>query len=141
MAKEKKAEVKIQLPAGAATPAPPVGTVLGPQGINLMEFCKQFNAQTASQKGQTIPTIITIYKDRTFDFIMKTPPTAELIKKKLNVAKGSSKPSLEKVGKISWKAIEEIATVKLQDLSAMTLEQAKKTVAGTARSMGIEVTD
>lgn len=139
MSKKIKAQVKIQLPAGSATPAPPVGTVLGPQGINLMDFCKKFNEQTASKKGQTVPVVINIYTDRTFDFITKTPPTAELIRKKINLAKGSSKPSIDKVGKISWKDIEEIAAIKLQDLSAFDLEQAKKIVAGTARSMGIEV--
>lgn len=139
MSKQIKAQVKIQLPAGAATPAPPVGTALGPHGVNLMEFCKQFNAQTASKKGQTVPIVITIYKDRSFDFITKTPPTAELIKKKINLAKGASKPGVDKVGKISWKDVEEIASIKLPDLNALDIEDAKKIVAGTARSMGIEI--
>lgn len=139
MAKEIKAKVKIQIPAGAATPAPPVGQALGPHGINMMEFCKQFNAQTAQRKGDTVPVEVTIYKDRTFSFICKTPPTAELIRKKINIAKGASKPSIEKVGQISWKDIEEIARVKMPDLNASSLEEGKKIVAGTARSMGVEV--
>lgn len=141
MAKEIKAKVKMQLPAGGATPAPPVGSALGPHGINMMEFCKQFNAQTADKKGQTVPVIVTIYKDRKFDFITKTPPTSELIKKKINLPKGSSKPSVDSVGTISWKDIEEIAAIKMPDLNAIDIEQAKKIVAGSARSMGIEVKD
>lgn len=139
MAKEIKANVKLQLPAGAATPAPPVGSALGPHGINMMEFCKQFNAQTSDKKGQTIPVIVTIYKDKTFVFVTKTPPASELIKKKINLPKGSSKPSNEIVGKISWKDIEEIASAKMKDLNAFDLEEAKKIIAGTARSMGVEV--
>ena len=141
MAKEIKAKVKMQLPAGGATPAPPVGSALGPHGINMMEFCKQFNAQTSDKKGQTVPVIVTIYKDRSFDFITKTPPTSELIKKKINLPKGSSKPSVDSVGTISWKDIEEIAAIKMPDLNAIDIEQAKKIVAGSARSMGIEVKD
>ncbi|MGE0206261.1 MAG: 50S ribosomal protein L11 [Candidatus Babeliales bacterium] len=139
MAKPIKAKVKLQLPAGAATPAPPVGSALGPHGINMMEFCKQFNAQTADKKGQTIPVLVTIHQDRSFSFVTKTPPTAELIKKKINIAKGSSKPSLEKAGKLSWRDVEEIAAIKLPDLNAVGIDEAKKIVAGTARSMGIEV--
>lgn len=139
MAKEIKALVKLQIPAAAATPAPPVGSVLGPQGINLMEFCKQFNAKTQDKKGQTIPVVLTIYKDRTFDFILKTPPASELIKKKIKLAKGSSKPSIESAGQISWADIEDIAKVKMPDLNAVTLEEAKKIIAGSARSMGIKV--
>ncbi len=141
MAKPIKAKVKMQLPAGGATPAPPVGSALGPHGVNMMEFCKQFNAQTADKKGQTVPVIITVYQDRTFDFVTKTPPTSELIKKKINLPKGSSKPSVDLVGKISWKDIEEIAVIKMSDLNALDIEQAKKIVAGSARSMGIEVVD
>lgn len=141
MAKEVKAQVKLQIKGGAATPAPPVGTALGPTGVNMMEFCKQFNAKTADKKGQTVPCVVTIYKDRTFDFILKTPPTSELIKKKINITKGASKTSQEKVGAISWAAVEEIAKIKLPDLNAIDLPQAKKIVAGTARSMGVEVTD
>jgi large subunit ribosomal protein L11 len=141
MAKEIKAQVKMQLPAGGATPAPPVGSALGPHGINMMEFCKQFNAQTADRKGQTVPVIVTIYKDRSFDFVTKTPPTSELIKKKINISKGSSKPSVDSVGVISWKDIGEIAAIKMPDLNAIDMDQAKKIVAGSARSMGIEVKD
>jgi large subunit ribosomal protein L11 len=136
--KQVKANVKLQIPGGAATPAPPVGQVLGPQGINLMEFCKQFNAKTAARKGETVPVVVTVYKDNTFEFVLKTPPTSELIKKKAKVAKGSSTPPA-KVGSISWADVEEIAKIKLPDLNAVTMEEAKRVVAGTARSMGIEV--
>ncbi len=139
MAKAIKTKVKLQIPAGAATPAPPVGTALGPHGINMMGFCKDFNARSASRKGETVPVEVTIYVDRTFDFVLKTSPTSEMIRKKLNIVKGSSKPNTEKVGKISWADIEEIAKVKLPDLNALDIEQAKKIVAGTARSMGVEV--
>ncbi|MEX0940064.1 MAG: 50S ribosomal protein L11 [Candidatus Babeliales bacterium] len=141
MAKEIKAKVKLQLPAGGATPAPPVGSALGPHGVNMMEFCKQFNAQTADKKGQTVPIIVTVYKDRSFDFITKTPPTSELIKKKVNIPKGSSKAGVDFVGKISWKDIEDIATIKMPDLNVLDMDEAKKIIAGTARSMGIEVND
>lgn len=141
MSKPIKAQVKLQLPAGGATPAPPVGSALGPHGVNMMEFCKQFNAQTADKKGQTIPVIITVYKDRTFEFVTKTPPASELIKKKINLAKGASKTGAEVVGKIKWKDIEDIARIKMQDLNASDIEQAKKIIAGTARSIGIEVVD
>jgi large subunit ribosomal protein L11 len=106
-----------------------------------MEFCKQFNAQTSSKKGETVPVVITIYADRTFSFIIKTPPVSELIRKKINIAKGSSRPHEQKVGKISWKDIEDIANVKMPDLNAHDIEQAKKIVAGSARSMGVEVID
>jgi large subunit ribosomal protein L11 len=139
MAKEIKANIKVLIQGGAATPAPPVGSALGPHGVNIMEFCKQFNAKTANKKGETVPVIITVYKDKTFDFIIKTPPTSELIKKKINLAKGSSKPNTNKVGDITWNAIEEIAKIKMPDLNASTIEEAKKIVAGTARSMGINV--
>jgi large subunit ribosomal protein L11 len=141
MAKEIKAKVKLQIPGGAATPAPPVGSTLGQHGANIMEFCKQFNAKTADRKGQTVPVEITIYVDRTLDFVIKTPPVAELIRKKANVAKGSPRPHDQKVGKITWKDVEEIALIKLPDLNAFNIEQAKKTVAGSARSMGIDVVD
>jgi large subunit ribosomal protein L11 len=137
--KQVKAQVKLQIPAGAATPAPPVGSALGQQGANIMEFCKQFNARTANQKGQTIPVIVTVYTDRSFDFITKTPPVSELIKKKISISKGSSKCNVNKVGKISWNDIEEIARIKMPDLNAHDIEQAKKIVAGSARSMGVEV--
>lgn len=139
MAKAIKTIVKLQIPAGAATPAPPVGTALGPHGINMMGFCKDFNARSASRKGETVPVEVTIYVDRSFDFILKTSPTSEMIRKKLNLPKGSSKPNTEKVGKLSWADIEEIAKVKLPDLNALNIEQAKKIVAGTARSMGVDV--
>src|ERR1700722_2284620 len=135
MAKELKAQVKLQIPGGAATPAPPVGSSLGQHGVNIMDFCKQFNAQTANMKGQTCPVVIMIYKDKTFTFVIKTPPVTELIKKKINLSKGSSKPNTDKVGKISWKDIEDIAKVKLPDLNALNLDQAKKVIAGSARSM------
>jgi large subunit ribosomal protein L11 len=139
MAKEIKAQVKMQLPGGGATPAPPVGSTLGQHGVQLMEFCKQFNAQTSDRRGDTVPVIITIYKDRTFDFVIKTPPASELIKKKLNLKKGSSVPNKNKVGRIGWSDIEEIAKIKMPDLNAVDLEQAKKIIAGSARSMGIDV--
>jgi len=141
MAKIVKTKIKLQIAGGAATPAPPVGSVLGQQGVNIMEFCKQFNAKTADKKGQTVPVVITVYKDRSFDFILKTPPVAELLRKKVNIGKGSSRPNLDKVGRISWKDVEEIAKVKLPDLNATTIEAAKKIVAGSARSMGLDVVD
>lgn len=139
MAKEIKANIKVLIKGGSANPAPPVGSALGPHGVNIMEFCKQFNAKTANRKGETVPVIITVYKDKTFDFFCKTPPTSELLKKQINLAKGSSKPNTNKVGKISWAGIEEVAKIKMPDLNASTLEEAKKIVAGTARSMGIDV--
>ncbi len=141
MAKEIKAKIKLQLQGGAATPAPPVGSSLGQQGVAIMEFCKQFNAQTAGQRGQVVPVEITVYKDRSFTFVLKTPPVTALIKSKINVKKGSARPNTDKVGKISWKDVEEIAKIKMPDLNAFDLEQAKKTVAGSARSMGVEVVD
>lgn len=141
MAKELKAQVKLQIPAGAATPAPPVGSSLGQHGVNIMDFCKQFNALTASRKGETVPVIISIYKDKTFSFVTKTPPVTQLIKKKINLSKGSARPNEAKVGKITWKDIEDIAKVKLPDLNAVTIDQAKKIIAGSARSMGVEVID
>lgn len=139
MSKIVKAQIKLLIPGGAATPAPPVGSALGQQQVNIMEFCKQFNAATASRKGETVPVVITVYTDKTFVFVAKTPPTSELIKKKINLAKGSAKPNTDKVGKISWKDIEDIARAKLPDLNAVDIEQAKKIVAGSARSMGVEV--
>lgn len=141
MAKAVKTKIKLQIAGGSATPAPPVGSSLGQHGVNIMEFCKQFNAKTAGRKGETVPVVITVYADRTFDFIVKTPPVSELIKKKINVTKGSSKPNVDKVGKISWKDIEEIAKIKFLDLNALDMEHAKKIVAGSARSMGVDVTD
>lgn len=137
---EMKAKVKIQIAGGSASPAN-VGTALGPHGINMMDFCKAFNAQTAQRKGETVPVIITIYKNRTFDFIVKTTPTSEMIRKKLNLKKGSSRPNTDKVGKLTNADVEEIAKAKFIDLNAFDLEKAKRVVAGTARSMGVDIVD
>lgn len=139
MAKAVKAKIKLQIPGGAATPAPPVGNNLGQHQVNLMEFCKQFNAATATKKGETVPVIITVYVDKTFTFELKTPPASELIKKRINISKGSSRPNTDKVGKITMADIEEIAKIKLPDLNANSIEQAKKIIAGSARSMGVVV--
>jgi large subunit ribosomal protein L11 len=139
MAKEIKAKIKFMVPAGAATPAPPVGSALGQHQVNIMEFCKQFNARTASQKGDIIPVVVTVYTDKTFDFVTKTPPTTMLLKKKINLQKGSSRPNTDKVGTITWKDIEEIAKIKMPDLNAHDMEQARKIIAGSARSMGVDV--
>lgn len=139
MAKKIIAKVTLQCPAGAATPAPPVGPALGQHGINIMEFCKQYNERTQNQKGQIIPAVITIFEDRSFSFVLKTPPAADLIKKAAGVEKGSGEPNRNKVGKISWAKCREIAQVKMPDLNANDLDQAAKIIAGTARSMGIEV--
>jgi large subunit ribosomal protein L11 len=139
MAKILKAQVKLQIAGGAATPAPPVGSALGQQGVNIMDFCKKFNALTANRKGETVPVIIKVYQDKTFDFVVKTSPTSELIKKRASVSKGSSKPNVDKVGTLTQKDVEEIAVIKLPDLNALDLEQAKKIIAGTARSMGIVI--
>ena len=138
MAKKRVAAiVKIQLPAGQATPAPPVGTALGPHGVQTMEFCKQYNAATENQRGSVIPVEITIFEDRSFTFITKTPPAAELIKKAAGVAKGSGVPQKDKVGKLTKDQVREIATTKLPDLNANDIDAAMKIVEGTARSMGI----
>jgi large subunit ribosomal protein L11 len=131
--------VKVQLPAGSATPAPPVGTALGPHGVNIMEFCKAYNAATESMRGNIVPAEITIYEDRSFSFITKTPPAAELIKKAAGLAKGSSIPHKEKVGSISREQVREIANTKLPDLNANDVGAAMKVVEGTARSMGVTV--
>lgn len=139
MAKEIKAQVRMQISGGAATPAPPVGSMLGPHGINLMDFCKRFNAETADKKGQKVPIIITVFTDKSFTFVVKTPPVTDLIKKKASLSKGSSRPNAQKVGKITWQDVEEIAKIKMPDLNAIDLEAAKKVVAGSARSMGVEV--
>jgi len=133
------AVVKVQLNAGAATPAPPVGTALGPHGVNIMDFCKQYNAATESQRGNVIPVEITIYEDRSFSFITKTPPAPELIKKAAGVAKGSATPHTAKVGTITAAQVKEIAQTKMPDLNATSMEAAEKIIAGTARSMGITV--
>jgi large subunit ribosomal protein L11 len=129
--------VKVQLQAGAATPAPPVGTALGPHGVNIMEFCKAYNAETESQRGNVIPVEITIYEDRSFSFITKTPPASELIKKAAGLTKGSSVPHKEKVGSLTRDQVREIAETKLPDLNANDMDTAIKIVEGTARSMGI----
>jgi len=141
MAKTVKTKIKLQIPGVGATPAPPVGSALGQHGVNIMEFCKQFNARTADKKGQTVPVVITVYSDRSFDFILKTAPVSELIRKKINIEKGSSRPNVDKVGKISWKDVEEIAKIKLSDLNTADIEEAKKVIAGSARSMGLDVID
>jgi large subunit ribosomal protein L11 len=137
--KKKKvaAIVKVQLQAGMANPAPPVGTALGPHGVNIMDFCKAYNAETESMRGNVVPVEITIYEDRSFDFITKTPPAAELIKKAAGLKKGSGVPHKEKVGSITKDQIREIATTKMPDLNANDVEQAMKIVEGTARSMGV----
>jgi large subunit ribosomal protein L11 len=137
--KKLSAVVKVQLPAGQATPAPPVGTALGPHGVNIMDFVKQYNAATEGQRGNIIPVEISIYEDRTFTFITKTPPAAELIKKAASVDKGSPEPHKTKVGSISAAQVRDIATTKMPDLNATTIEAAEKIIAGTARSMGIKV--
>ena len=137
--KKVAAIVKVALNAGAATPAPPVGTALGPHGVNIMEFCKRYNAETEAMRGTIVPVEITIYEDRTFTFITKTPPAAELIKKAAGVKSGSARPHTDKVGKITRAQVREIATTKLPDLNANDLEAAAKIVEGTARSMGITV--
>ncbi len=137
--KKVAALVKVQLNAGAATPAPPVGTALGPHGVNIMEFCKAYNAATEAMRGNVIPVEITIYEDRSFTFITKTPPAAELIKKAAGLAKGSPTPHKEKVGRINREQVREIATTKLPDLNATDIDAAMKIVEGTARSMGVTV--
>jgi len=139
--KKKKisAVVKVQLNAGAATPAPPVGTALGPHGVNIMDFCKQYNAATEAQRGNVIPVEITIYEDRTFTFITKTPPAAQMILKAAGVEKGSGVPHKTKVGSVTVAQVREIAEFKMKDLNANDLDAASKIIAGTARSMGIDV--
>ena len=139
MTKEIAAIVKLQVPAGKANPAPPVGTALGPHGIQIMDFCKAFNDQTKQMGDTIVPVEMTIYKDRTFEFITKTPPAAIMIKKAIGLDKGSDNPLKNKVGKIKEAQIEEIAKTKLEDLNANDLDQAKKIIAGTARSMGVTV--
>jgi large subunit ribosomal protein L11 len=141
MAKKVTGFVKLQIPAGRANPAPPVGTALGPQGINIMAFCKEFNTRTQSQDGIILPVEITIYGDKSFTFILKTPPAAILIKKELNLEKGSGVPNRNKVGKLTRAQVEKIAKIKLPDLNTDSLESAMAMVAGAARSMGVEVAD
>ncbi len=139
MAKKIVAKVKLQIPAGAANPSPPVGPALGQHGLNIMGFCKEFNARTASQKGMIIPVIITCYADRSFTFITKTPPAAVLIMKAAKIEKASGVPNRSKVGSITMAQVEEIAKTKMPDLNAASLEAAVKTIMGTARSMGVDV--
>src|SRR5580704_5626637 len=142
MAKKVQAMVKLQLPAGKATPAPPVGTALGPHGVNIMDFCKQFNAKTQKEAdGMIFPVLVTIYSDRTFTFILKTPPASVLLKRAAGIVKGSAEPNRNKVGKISKKQIEEIAKLKMPDLNTTNIEAAMRSVSGTARNMGLEVTE
>ncbi len=139
MAKEVKAVIKLQAPGGQATPAPPIGPALGQHGVNIGQFVSQFNERTKDMGGTTVPVEISVYADRSFDFIIKSPPASELLKKAAQVAKGSGVPNREKVGKVTDAQVEEIAKTKLNDLNAFSIEQAKRIVAGTARSMGIEV--
>ncbi|MBP6822868.1 MAG: 50S ribosomal protein L11 [Acidobacteria bacterium] len=139
MAKKVTAMIKLQVPAGKANPAPPIGTALGPQGVNIMEFCKQFNAKTSSMGDIKIPVVITVYADRSFTFITKTPPAADLIKKAIKLEKGSGKPNREKVGSVTRAQIEEIAKLKMPDLNTTNLEAAIRTIEGTAKSLGLDI--
>ena len=139
MAKKISGYIKLQIPAGAATPAPPVGPALGQHGVNIMEFCKTFNARTAKDQGLIIPVVITVFSDRSFTFVTKTPPASILLLRAAGIQKGSGVPNKNKVGKVTKKQVEEIAKTKMPDLNAASLEAAIKTVEGTARSMGIEV--
>src|SRR3989344_1649501 len=141
MAPKKKitAQVKLQIPAGKANPAPPVGPALGQQGVNIMEFCKQFNARTQKDGNMVIPVVITVYQDRSFTFITKTPPASDLLKKAAGIVKGSGEPNKNKVGKVTQAQIKEIAETKLQDLNCTDVNMAQKIIAGTARSMGIDI--
>lgn len=141
MAKKVVGMVKLQIPAGNATPAPPVGPALGQQGVNIMEFCKQFNSRTQSQAGMIIPVIITVYQDKSFTFITKTPPAAILLKKAAKLDKGSGEPNRNKVGRVTRAQVKEIAKLKMPDLNAVDLDMAESMVAGTARSMGIDVVE
>ncbi len=141
MAKKVTAVIKLQCPAGAANPAPPVGTALGPHGVNIMEFCKQFNARTQSQAGMVIPVLVTVYQDRTFTFITKTPPAPNLLLKEAGLEKGSASPNRTKVGRVTRAQVKKIAEIKMADLNASDLDSAMRMIAGTARSMGLEVID
>ncbi|OCC15000.1 LSU ribosomal protein L11p (L12e) [Dissulfuribacter thermophilus] len=141
MAKKVVGNIKLQIPAGQANPSPPVGPALGQHGVNIMEFCKAFNAKTQDQAGMIIPVVITVYADRSFSFVLKTPPASVLLKKAAGIEKGSGVPNRDKVGKVTLEQVEEIAKIKMPDLTAATLEAAIKTIKGTARSMGIEVVE
>ncbi len=139
MAKQIETFIKLQVKGAAANPSPPIGPALGSKGVNIMEFCKQFNARTQDKPGQVLPVLITVYKDKSFDFVIKTPPAAVLIAKEAGIKSGSPEPNRKKVGKISWDKIREIATLKMPDLNCFTVEAAMSMVAGTARSMGVTV--
>ena len=141
MAKKVQAMVKLQIQAGKATPAPPVGTALGPHGLNIMDFCKNFNAKTAKDDGLIIPVVVTIYSDRSYSFITKTPPAAVLLKRAANIAKGSGVPNKDKVGTVTAQQVQEIAKLKLPDLNTESIDSAVRSVRGTARSMGLDVID
>lgn len=141
MAKKVTAQIRLQIPAGAANPAPPVGPALGQAGVNIMEFCKQFNAATQSQSGLVIPVVITVYQDRSFTFITKSPPASILLKKMAGLASGAKEPGRERVGKVTRKQVEEIANLKKADMNCRDMDAAVKVISGTARSMGIEVID
>lgn len=141
MAKKVVGEVKLQIPAGQANPSPPVGPALGQRGVNIMEFCKAFNAATQSQQGMITPVVVTVYADRSFTFITKTPPASVLLKKAAGIEKGSKEPGKEKVGKITRAQIREIGQIKMSDLTVRSLEAAEKTVEGTARSLGLEIVE
>lgn len=141
MAKKIQGYIRLQLPAGAANPAPPVGPALGAQGVNIMAFCKEFNAKTKDQVGMILPTVITVYADKSFSFILKSPPASVLLKKAANIASGSPRPNQDKVGKVTRKQLAEIYRIKVKDLNARSEEAGVRIIAGTARNMGIEVTD
>lgn len=141
MAKKVVNEIRLQIPGGAANPAPPVGPALGQAGVNIMEFCKQFNAATQDKSGTVVPVVITVYQDRSFTFITKSPPAANLLKKAAGLASGAHDPGREQVGTVTWAQVEEIAQTKMEDLNARSMDGALQIVAGTARSMGIEVTN
>ena len=139
MAKKIAGYIKLQIPAGQANPSPPVGPALGQKGVNIMEFCKQFNARTQEKQGQLLPVVVTIYKDKSFDFIIKTPPAAVLLLEQSKLKKGSAEPNRAKVGSVTWDQVRTIAEIKMQDLNAFKVESAMRMVAGTARSMGLRV--
>ena len=139
MAKEITGYLKLQIRGGAANPSPPVGPALGSKGLNIMEFCKQFNARTQEKQGQLLPVVVSIFKDKSFDFIIKTPPAAVLLLEKSKLKKGSSEPNRDKVGSVTWDQVKEVAEIKMQDLNAFKVESAMRMVAGTARSMGLRV--
>ncbi|MCB0516605.1 MAG: 50S ribosomal protein L11 [Chitinophagales bacterium] len=140
MAKEIIGYLKMQVKGGQANPAPPIGPALGSKGLNIMDFCKQFNARTQEKQGQILPVLVTIYSDKTFDFIIKTPPSTILLMERAKLKKGSAEPNRKKVGSVTWDQVKEVAEIKMPDLNAFTIESAMKMVAGTARSMGITVT-